>query len=348
MRVVASNRLVSALARRLWRFGFLALCTTIVGTVGFRLIESWDVMESLYMTVITISSVGFKEVQPLSPEGRVFTIFLIIIGVGNVAYLFGTIGEFVVSDQLSGSIRRRKMRQTIDKTLGHYIICGFGRVGEQVASDLKSAGATFVIVENNPDRLDGAPEDYLRVEGDASDDEILNEAGIKKAAGLVAVTGEDALNTFVTLSARSLNSDLIIVARSNDKATDSKLLRAGANRVISPYIISGRSIATQLLNPTITRFLDGVMPTGTADLWMEGMKIDDGCFLDGKTLANANVHAVTGSFILALRRGDETVIANPQASIEMLAGDTLIAFGTREQLNKLQELAGPETTANVY
>ncbi len=327
--------------RRLARFGVVLGAVVTVGTLGYMLLEGWNFFESLYMTVITLSTVGFSEVRPLSPVGRLFTTGMIVAGVGAVTYLFAAISQYIVSGELTGSIRKARMQQRIDDLSGHFVICGYGRVGQQVQLDLERKGKQCVVVEANEDALGDAPPGTLVVVGDAADDDVLLRAGIERAAGLVAATGDDATNLFVALSAHTLNLDLPIVARANDPATEPKLIRAGATHVISPYTLSGRRIARQLLYPSVTDFLDVVMHSGGLELWLEECHIAAGSDLHDKTAHEAEVRKLTGANVLAVRRHDQgAIMTNPPVEMRFEPGDVLIALGTRSQLEALGTLAG--------
>jgi voltage-gated potassium channel len=324
--------------RRLARFGVVFGGVVTVGTLGYMLLEGWDFFESLYMTVITLSTVGFSEVRPLSPVGR---LFLIVAGVGAVTYLFAAISQYIISGELTGSIRKARMQQRIDDLSGHFVICGYGRVGQQVQLDLEGKGKRCVVVEASEDALRDAPPRTQVVVGDAADDDVLLRAGIERAAGLVAATGDDATNLFVALSAHTLNLDLPIVARANDPATEPKLIRAGATHVISPYTLSGRRIARQLLYPSVTDFLDVVMHSGGLELWLEECRIAAGSDLHDKTAHEAEVRKLTGANVLAVRRRDQgAIMTNPPVEMRFEPGDVLIALGTRSQLEALGALAG--------
>jgi voltage-gated potassium channel len=306
-----------------------------VGTVGYMVLEHWTAIDSLYMTVITLSTVGFREVRDLSPQGRLFTTGLIVSSVGVVAYLFGAISQYIVSGELHGSLRRKRMQKSINTLKHHYIVCGYGRVGRQVVESLRAAGRTSVVID--PDQseetyVDGA----LFVQGDAADDDVLTRAGLENAAGLVAATGDDPTNLFITVSARAMRPDLVIVARANLPATQGKLLRGGASHVLSPYTIGGRRIATQILYPGVADFLDVVMHSGDLELCLEECMVWPGSSLQGKTIAEAQVRQATGANVLAVRRSDGgTMVTNPPGDMRFEPGDVLIALGTRDQLRAL-------------
>ncbi len=327
--------------RRLALFALVLLLMAVAGSIGFVLIEGWTFAESLYMTVLTLSTVGFAEVHPLSTGGRAFTTALIVAGIATVAYLFSAVSQYVVSGELRGTIRSRRMRQRIEALTGHYVVCGFGRVGREVVADLREKGHECVVVEMHSADHDHEKEDILWVNGDAADDESLRSAGIERARGLVVATGDDPTNLFVTVSAHALNPDLCIVARMNDESSGPKLLRAGATHVISPYTISGRRIAAQLVSPALTDFLDVVMHSGDLELWLEECRVSNDSEIQGKTVGEANVRQATGANVLAVRRGkDGTILTNPALDMRFESGDVLIALGTRDQLSELNRAAG--------
>ena len=328
--------------RKLLRFALGYFGIIAAGTAGYLVIEGWTPLESVYMTVITLSTVGFKEVRPLSPAGQAFTAALIVAGVGAVTYLFAAISQYIVSGELTGSIRKARMQQRIDALSGHYIVCGFGRVGQQVALDLVHEKRSCVVVETTEPITAETPSGVFRVIGDGSDDHVLEHAGIARATGLVAVTGDDATNLFITLTARTLNPKLVIVARANQSATEHKLLRAGATHVLSPYTISGRRIASLLLHPSITDFLDVVMHSGKLELVLEECAVKEGSDLHGKTVAEAEVRKRTGANVLAVRRHDQgAILTNLPSEMRFEPGDVIIGLGTHEQLQTLAGLALP-------
>ena len=327
--------------RKLLRFAVAYVSVIAVGTLGYMLIEGWHVIEALYMTVITLSTVGFSEVRPLSSAGRIFTSALIVAGVGAVTYLFAAISQYIVSGELTGSLRKARMQQRIDALSGHYIIVGYGRVGQQVVEDLLEAGSRCVVLETHPEVLRQLPDGLPHVAGDGTEDGVLERAGIARASGLVASTGDDATNLFVTLTARTLNAGLTIVARANQPTSEAKLRRAGASHVISPYRISGRRIARQLLTPTVTDFLDVVMHSGKLELLLEECTVRPEGRLAGRTVAEAEVRKHTGANVLAIRRrGEGGIVTNLPADLRFEPDDVLIALGTTEQLHQLAGLAG--------
>lgn len=313
-----------------------------VGTAGYMVLFHWSFMDALYQTVTTITTVGFHEVRDLSTGGRVFTILLILCGVGVILYGLGTIVEYAIKAQLSGVFKRRAVKTRVDKLENHYIICGYGRVGESVARHFASQEAAFVIVDNEPGSLARAESDgFLVVEGDATSDEALEAAGIRRAKGVVAAVGSDAGNIYVTLSARVLNPSLFIVARASSEDTMNKLQRAGADRVVSPYGIGGRQMAALMLKPLVSDYLDVVTGDGALEFRMEELLLTAKCCAVGRSIKDLSVRKTTGATILAVRRGDTGAFdTNPSPEAVLQSGDTIIAIGTPAEITKLEELVG--------
>lgn len=312
----------------------------VLGVVGYVSIERWSPFDALYMTVITLTTVGFMEVHPLSPAGRVFTMVLIINGVASFLFLATSFVEYVVGGSLTGFLRTRRMQQTIGGLSGHYIVCGYGRVGEQVVKDLRLQGKRVVVVEASEPRVAAVGLHHPMVVGDATDEGVLARAGIGRADGLVAATGEDTANIVVTLTARAMNPRLIIVARADSDASEPKLRRAGATHVISPYRIAGRRIATQLLHPSVSDFLDLVMHTGALELWMKEVAVDAGSALVGQSLEESRLRDDVGINVLAIAGPTEgEMITSPPDSYQLRPGDRLIVLGTNDQLARLARMA---------
>jgi voltage-gated potassium channel len=327
--------------RRIRRVVLVLSAALVAGTAGYMLIEGWRLLDALYMTVITLSTVGFTEVHHMSDAGHVFTIALIVTGVSAAAYAVGAIGEYVISGRLSGSLRRQHMQNQIDRLQGHYIVCGYGRVGRQVVDELTARDLRAVVIEPRDDAMsDGEEGATLRISGDATDDGALRAAGIDRAAGLVAVAGDDAINIVVTLSARALNPELDIVARAIQPEVEDKLRRAGATHVISPYRIGGQRIVTQLLHPTVTDFLDVIMHRSDLGLWLEEITVAPAGPANGRPLGEAAFWGANGVRVLAVSRQGGDLVTNPRADLRLAAGDVLIALGTLEQLAVAQREAG--------
>ncbi|MFH0914929.1 MAG: potassium channel protein [bacterium] len=314
----------------------------IIGTVGYWLIEGWGLLDSLYMTVTTIFTVGFSEVHPLSRAGSIFTVVLIFGGVGTILYGIGTMVEFVISGQLTGVFRRRVVRRQVDKLEAHYIICGYGRVGESVARHFVAHRAKFVIVDNDPESLARAEADgFLVISGDATADEVLEAAGIERAKGLVAAVGSDAGNIFVTLSARVLNPGLLIVARASSEDTLSKLERAGADHVVSPYGIGGKRMASLMLKPLVSDYLEVVTGGGELEFRVEEFELNAQCCAVGQSIEDLGVRKRTGATILAVRHAGTGIFnKNPSPESRLSPGDMIVAIGTPAEITRLEQLIG--------
>jgi voltage-gated potassium channel len=326
--------------RRLVRVLLLLAALLVAGTGGYMIIEGWRLLDAVYMTVITLSTAGFNEVHPLSDAGHLFTIALITTGVSTVAYAAGTIGEYVIGGRLGGSLQRQRMQHEIDRLEGHYIVCGYGRVGRQVVDELDARGLRPVVVEPSDAAVSSDEPGPLRIRGDATDDRALRQAGIERAAGLVAVAGDDATNIVVTLSARALNPDLLIVARAIQVEAEDKLRRAGATHVISPYRIGGQRIVTQLLHPRITDFLDVVVHRGSLELWLEEITVASDGPVAGRPLGETAIWGPDGVKVLAVGRRNGELITSPRKDLRLEADDVLIALGTLEQLEAARQAAG--------
>jgi len=327
------------LEKRLRKVVLVVLLVILGGLAGYMVIEGWPFLDALYMTVITLSTVGFREVRTLSPAGMVFTMALIAVGVGGVLYTFSALAEYLIAGQLRGALERRQMNARIAKLENHYILCGFGRVGQQVALEWAREGLPFVVIDNDPESLQRCAScGYLYLEGDAANDELLKAAGIHRARGLVTAVDSDADNVYVTLSARGLCPDLWIVARANLEGAEPKLLRAGANRVLSPYSIGGRRMASLVRRPAVVDFLDVVMHSDQLEMWLEEITVQEASPLAGNTIGTSNVRQVTGATILAVRRSNGSMIVNPSAVTQLQPGDTLIAIGTTSQLKALAQM----------
>lgn len=325
--------------RRLRISLLILLFVMIAGVIGYIVIERWSFMDSLYMTVITIFTVGFGEVRSLSTTGRFFTISIIIVGVGVVLYTFATALEFMVEGHLTGLMGRRKMDKKITALNKHYILCGYGRVGQQVAREFRAAKATFIIIENNPEKVLICKENgFLYVEGDASSDDVLEQAGIRKARGLVAAVDTDAGNVFVTLTARVLNPAMLIVARANSEESEEKLLKAGATRVISPTAIGGRRMANLLLKPLVCDYLDVVSHGGNLEFQLEEIIIDPDSALANRSIRKTQLRKKVGVLILAVQNKTGQLDTNPTPETILNPGDRIVVIGTKSQLDSLQSL----------
>ena len=314
------------------------IALAIIGTIGFAVIESMGIMDALFTTVVLISTVGIGT-APETTGGKILAIAIIGAGVGTLLYAFGLIMEFVVGGYLSEFLGERSMKKKISELSGHYIICGFGRVGEQVAREFVRAGKDFVVVDSNPESVARCEEaGYLHIEGDAADDEVLHLAGLTKAKGLIACVDSDADNVFVTLSARVLSPDVWIVARGNTEESRSKLEKAGANKVVSPYAIGGREMATLMLKPMVSDYLDVVTGGGELELRVEQFQLSADSPVIGKSIKDMEIRQRTGASVLALRRRGEPFNTNPSPDTILDKNDVLIAVGTPAEIRSLEQL----------
>ena len=327
------------LKRRLIDIGIIFGLIILLGGVGYWIIEGWSWFDAFYMAIITVTTVGFAEVYPLSRVGRLFTAVLIVLGVAGITYAFSALTNYVIAGELGGILERRRMARGVNSLRDHFIVCGFGRVGHQVCVELMRERQPLVVVDANLPSIEQATsQGYPVVIGDAGDDQVLQEAGIERARGLVAALDSDATNLLVVLSARALNLDLYIVARANLEDTEAKLLRVGADRVISPYSLGGRRMALMLVRPDVVDCLDVVMHDETLELLLEDLTVGHGCTLDQYSIGEARIRKVTGANILGLKREEGKIVISPEASTVLYPGDVLIALGTRQQLEALAEL----------
>jgi voltage-gated potassium channel len=311
----------------LWRLRLaLALVGSVIiyGTLGYALIEKWPLHDALYMTVITISTVGFAEVHPLDNAGRAFTITVIFAGAGSLFYSMGAAFELLLSDQFSHWRARRKMQEEINKMRGHYIICGYGRIGQQVADDLREADLPYLVIDSKPERWQLLQENNVPfVDGDATLDETLLEAGIEHAKAVVGALNDDASNVMMTVTARGLNPRLFIIARAALPESEKKLMRAGADDVISPYKVGARRISLAMLRPAVNNFINAVLYDSELQAEFTETTIENDSPLVGQSLAEAGLaHGRDVLPIAMLHNGK--LIFTPPANTVLHAGDTLI------------------------
>lgn len=312
---------------------------TIVGTVGY-LALGFTFLEALYQTVTTVATVGFREVRPLSTAGQIFTIVLILLGVGTVLYNLSVILEAVTEGHLRKHLERRHMDKTIKAMSGHVIICGNGRVGRSATEYLVATGHQVVVVDNDPEQVEPSVAGVPYIHGDVTDDDVLREAGIDRARALIAALDTDADTVYVTLSARAIRPDLVIVARARTADSKKKLLLAGANRAVNPQRIGGKRMAVFALQPEVAEFLDVVMHDEDLDFRIEEFRVHEGSPLAGRSVGDLALRKRTGALLLAIRRAtDLRFEANPPSDLVVPAGAVLIALGTPAELGNLAELA---------
>jgi voltage-gated potassium channel len=323
----------------------LVLGVMVVGTLGYAWLwrdQGGSLLDALFMTVITITTIGYEEVRPLDSPGRIFTIFIAITGVGSLFYSFGVVMEYVVSSRILDPSGRRRVQREIEQLSNHIVIAGLGRVGRQAALELQEAGTPFVVVDPELRAREYAEgKGYRFVLGDATEDEVLERAGVHRAFGLIVTTGSDANNLYTVLSARALSPRLHIVSRAIDEAGVAKLIRAAANRAISPYVIGGRRLAHLILSPTVIDFFDTILKKGEESLSIEDIEVGSTSPVVGQSLESLHVLERSGASVLAVLRGGQP-FANPEPGLVLQSGDRLLALGTSEQLARLVDLAGGE------
>ncbi len=316
------------------------LALTVVGTVGFHLIEGWSWFDSFYMVIITLSTIGYQEVHPLSHAGRVFNSALIITGVAMVFLMVGALTQALLEFELVKVFGRRRMERGVANLRNHYIICGAGRVGNSVARELGRKPCPFVIIETDEKSAAELDPKWLVLIGDAANEKTLRDAGIDRAVGLVAATTTDATNIYIVLTARSLNPRLKIIARASEEPAEKHLKTAGADVVISPYAAAGHRIAQSFLRPNVLDFLDiTTAGSGTLEMIIEEIRVGEGSALAQTTVGGSGIHHQFGIMILAIRRAAGETRFNPTAQEPIHAGDFLIAMGEPAQLATLENLA---------
>jgi voltage-gated potassium channel len=315
----------------------------LIGILWYRLVEGWSWSDAAYMTVITLATVGYGETHPLGDRGRLFTITLILMGVISIGYLVNRFTEALIQGYFQEGIRLRQRRRLIDTLTEHYILCGFGRTGRQIALEFKAEGIPFVTVDSEVEQIQAAQElGYVSVQGDATLDDTLLKVGIERAICLIAALPSDAENLYTVLSAKTLNPQIRAIARASTEEALKKLQRAGADAVVSPYITGGRRMAAAALRPQVLDFMDGVLTGGDRSFYMEEFLIDpQSCPVVGQTLREARLRSQSGALVLAIRRTDSNLIVGPTGETPLLAGDLLICMGTAEQLRQLNRILSP-------
>jgi voltage-gated potassium channel len=330
------------LPRHLVILGLLTILLVLIGTLGFHTLEGWSLFDSLYATVITLSTIGYGDFVPRTPAGKLFTIGLVLCGVFTLFFAATEIIRSVVSGEVADILGRRQMERELARMQNHVIVCGFGRMGKLVCQEFSRERVPFVIVDEREEPLrefrlpHGIP-----LAGDATSDEVLRRAGVERARGLVTVMASDANNLFTTMSARLLSAKLYIVARVESSASEEKLLRAGANRVVSPYQIGGARVAHAMLKPTVVDFIELATRTGHIELQMEESRIADNSPLAGCKLRESRLRADLHVIIVAIKNKEGEMLFNPDPETILRAGDILVAMGHKEQLQMLEDLANP-------
>jgi voltage-gated potassium channel len=318
------------------------LAVLVIGTVGYNLIEGWSLLDGFYMTVITISTIGYREIHEMSNSGVVFTIFIIFIGVGTMGYALVAGTAMLIEGELKRLLTRRRSMKALSRIKNHFIVCGFGRMGSFICDEFHLRGIPFVVVESNPSVQDKILQvGYYLSAGNATEEETLMEAGIKSARGLVSVLNSDAENVYVVLTARELNPKLDIVARADEEGAQKKLVRAGASRVVSPYKIGGMRMVMGILKPEVMNFLEVAMDHRQLDLELEEVFISEDSVYASKELVETDLRRELNLIIIAVKKTDGRMVFNPGPHTVIEAGDMLIAMGERAGLTIFEKKAHP-------
>lgn len=320
----------------------LTLVIICIGTIGYILIENWGILDALYMTIITLTTVGYGEVHEVSKMGRIFTIFLVFFGFGFIIYVAGAVVQFMVEGRIRAILGRKILDRKINRLKNHYIVCGYGRIGRVLCKRLIIEPIDLVVVESNEDLVPVMEEDnVLYVFGDAADETNLLKAGIKRAKGLVAVLATDADNVFLVLTARQINPDLNIIARAGREESKSKLLAAGANTVESPYDTGATSMAQRIIRPTVTSFLDLAFAHKRKDIQMEEIPVSASSNLVNVMLKDSGIRQNYNLILIAIKKPDGSMLFNPSFEATIQPDDTVIAVGKDINLHKLEKILNP-------
>lgn len=320
----------------------LVISIVILGSAGYMIIEGWNIIDALYMTVITLATVGYSEVHEVTTVGRLYTILLIFLGVGFCLYVAGAVVQFMVEGRVRIIFGRRRLDKKINRLKNHYIVCGYGRIGRVLCRNLRRKPLDLVVIEKDRELIPVMDDDgVLYVSGDAADETNLFKAGIEHATGLVAALATDTDNVFLVLTARQLNPDLVIMARAGQHETKAKLRAAGANRVESPYDMGAVSMAQRILRPTVTSFLDLATGYKRKDIQMEEIPVKASSPLINVMLKDSGIRQDYNLIIIAIKKSDGSMLFNPSFEATIRAGDTLIAVGEELNLQKLEKVLNP-------
>lgn len=323
----------------MWKPIILIILLILLGVVGFHFIEGWPFLDCLYMTVITIFTVGFEEVRPLSPLGRIFTIFIILGGVGTAIFAFTKFAEVIYQGGIKNFWRRRKMEKSLNNLKDHYIICGYGRMGRIVREHLEEENLPYVVIDINEQKLvQLKQENKCFIQGDASSEETLIKAGFKRARALTALLGSDADNLYLVFTVKQLNPSLFVLSKAMDEEAERKILQIGANKVISPYKVSGLKIAQGLIRPTVVDFIDLIIRRKELSLFIEEKVVRKDSRLVGCNLAESDIRKRSNVIVVAIKKPGEEITFNPSTEIRIDSGDTLLVMGAKEAINRFEEI----------
>ena len=330
---------MSRLARRFLYILLAIAATLLIGTMGFTLIDRYPPFDAFYMTLTTMTTVGYGEIHPLSHWGRIFNSFLIFFGVTTIFIAIGAMTQTIIEREFGEALGKRRSKRMIDKLKDHYIICGYGRVGRGAAEELLHAGVPFVVVDIGPERVERAMlAGMLAVVADSTRDETLRQVGIERARGLVAALATDADNLFVLLSAKGLNPRIYVAARAAEEGAEEKMRRAGADAVFAPYSITGHRLAQSLLRPHVVQFLDFTTKDIGMDIAIEQVRVSENSEMVSRSIRDMQLGRDVGVIVMAIRRGDGTMMFNPPADTTVHGGDYLIVMGRQENLAALETL----------
>jgi len=330
---------MTRLARRFLYILVAIVATLAIGTVGFTLTDHYPPFDAFYMTLITLTTVGYSEIHPLSQAGRVFNCFLIFFGVSTIFIAIGAMTQTIIEREFGDAIGKRRNKRMIDNLKDHFIICGYGRVGRGAAAELLHAGVRFVVLDIEPGRVERAiHEGMLAVAADSTRDDTLRQVGIERARGLVAALSTDADNLFVLLSAKGLNPRIYVATRAAEEGAEEKMRRAGADAVFAPYAITGHRLAQSLLRPHVVQFLDFTTKDIGMDISIEQVRVAETSEMVSKSIRDMQIGRDVGVIVMAIRRANGKMLFNPPADTTVEAGDYLIVMGRLENLRTLETL----------